>query len=70
MKAILPIVLIIAGLIFAYLGITTFQDSSADVEILGLEIGATDKGAQTTAILYGIISIACFAGGAFTFGKR
>ncbi|TXF88881.1 hypothetical protein FUA23_12510 [Neolewinella aurantiaca] len=70
MKAILPIILIIAGLVFAYLGITTFQGASADVEVLGLEIGATDEGAQTTAILYGVLSIACFVGGAFTFGKK
>jgi hypothetical protein len=70
MKAVLPIILVVAGLVFAYLGITTFQGSSADVEVLGLEIGATDKGAQTTAILYGLLSIVCFVAGAFTFGKK
>ncbi|WP_020568966.1 hypothetical protein [Neolewinella persica] len=70
MKAILPIILVVAGIVFAYLGITTFQGSSADVEVLGLEIGATDQGAQTTAILYGVLSIVCFVAGAFTFGKK
>lgn len=70
MKAVLPILLIVAGIVFAYLGITTFQQSSADVEILGLEIGATDEGGQTTAILYGVLSVVCFVAGAFTFGKK
>ena len=70
MKTILPILLIVAGLVFAYLGITTFQGASADVEILGLEIGATDKDEQSTAIVYGVLSIICFVAGAFTFGKK
>ncbi len=70
MKTVLPIVLIIAGIVFAYLGITTFQGSSADVSVLGLEIGATDEGAQTTAILYGVLSLVCFGAGFMTYNKK
>lgn len=70
MKAVLPIVLVLAGLIFAYLGITTFQGASADVEVLGLELGATDKSAQTTAIFYGLLSIVCFFAGGAAYRKQ
>ena len=69
LKAILPILLIVAGLVFAYLGITTFQNSTAGVEVLGIDLSATDEGGQSTAILYGVLSVVCLGLGAFTFGK-
>ena len=60
MKSILPIILAIAGIAFAYLAITTFQDSTASTKILGIELSASDEGGQTTAILYGVVSVVCF----------
>ncbi len=69
MKSILPIILVIAGLAFAYLAITTFQDSTANVEVLGIDLSASDEGGQMTAALYGVLAVACLGVGALTFRK-
>lgn len=70
MKAILPIILVVAGLVFAYLAITTFQSSTADVSVLGIDISASDEGGQMTAAIYGVLAVVCLGLGAFTFGKK
>lgn len=69
MKKILPLVLIVAGIGLAVMGITTFQDSTADVSILGLDISASDEGGQQTAILYFVIAAVCLFGG-FTMYRK
>lgn len=70
MKAILPIILVVAGLVFAYFAITTFQSSTADVSILGIDINASDEGGQMTAAIYGVLSVVCLALGAMTFKNK
>lgn len=70
MKSILPIVLVLAGLVFAYLAITTFQDSTANVSFLGIDLSASDESGQLTAGLYGIVALVCLGLGVRTFSKR
>lgn len=70
MKAILPIILVVAGLVFAYFAITTFQSSTADVSVLGIDINASDEGGQMTAAIYGVLAVVCLALGAMTFNKK
>ena len=60
MKSIVSILLIVAGLFFAYLAISTFQASTASVSFLGIDLSASDEGGQTTAILYGVVAVVCF----------
>ena len=69
MKAALPIILVVAGIVFAYLAISTFQASTADVSFLGIDISASDEGGQMTAILYGVLALVCIGFGATTFRK-
>ncbi len=69
MKSILPIILVVAGLAFAYLAITTFQAATADVSFLGIDLSASDEGGQMTAALYGVLALVCLGLGATTFRK-
>ena len=59
MKKLLPVILIIAGIGLAVLGVTTFQNSTADVSFLGLDISASDKSGQQAAILYFVVAAVC-----------
>lgn len=69
MKSALPIILVLAGIAFAYLAITTFQAATANVSFLGIDLSASDEGGQMTAALYGILSLACLGLGVRTFQK-
>jgi hypothetical protein len=63
MKSILAVILIVAALVFAYLGIDTLRGSGASVDILGVEIEAQDQGARQTAYAYlGIAAICLICG--------
>ncbi|RME98781.1 MAG: hypothetical protein D6772_08585 [Bacteroidetes bacterium] len=65
----LPILLVVVGLVFAYLGITTFQNATAEVSVLGLDISASDEGGQTTAIVYFVLAAICLFGGIGLYRK-
>ncbi|MEL7160815.1 MAG: hypothetical protein AAFN92_08655 [Bacteroidota bacterium] len=69
MKSALPIILVVAGIAFAYLAITTFQASTANVSFLGIDLSASDEGGQMTAALYGILALVCLGFGATAFRK-
>lgn len=69
MKSVLPIILVIAGIVFAFLAITTFQDSTANVNVMGLDLSASDEGGQMTAALYAVLAVACLGVGALTYRK-
>ena len=69
MKNVIVILLVIAGLFLAVKGINTIQSSTADVEILGLEINANDESGQTAGILYLILGAAALAGSYFAWKR-
>lgn len=69
MKNAIVIILLIAGIFLAFHGIQTIQSSSADVEILGLEIGASDKSGQTAGILYLVLGVAAMFGSYFAWKR-
>lgn len=69
MKMIIVVVLLIAGLFLAVKGIQIIQSSSADVEILGLEINANDEGGQATGIIYLLLGAAALAGSYFAWKR-
>lgn len=63
MKQTFGIILIIAALIFGYLGYDKMQNSKAGIKIGNLEISATDKPSNESAyILLGLGAI-CLLGG-------
>lgn len=70
MKKLLPILLIVAGLAFGYLGITTFQNSSANASFLGIDINASDEGGQMTGILYLVLGVIALIAGVGMYRKQ
>lgn len=69
MKNAIVIILLVAGIFLAYQGITTIQSSTADVEILGIDINASDEGGQTAGVLYLVLGVAAMAGSYFAWKK-
>ena len=70
MKNAIVVILLIAGIFLAYKGISTFQSSTADVEILGLEINASDEGGQTAGIMYLVLGVAALFGSYFAWKRK
>ncbi len=69
MKNAIVIILLVAGLLLAYQGINTIQSSTADVEILGIDINASDEGGQTAGVLYLLLGIAALIGSYFAWKR-
>lgn len=60
MKSIIGILLILLAVGLSYDGFTKFQDSSASVKVLGIELSAENKGAKQTAFVeigLGVVSL-------------
>lgn len=70
MKQLLPLLLIVAGLVFGYLGISTFQDSTANASFLGININASDEGGQMTGILYLVLGVVALLAGVAMYRKN
>lgn len=71
MKTILGVILIVAAIVLVYLGVTGLQESTAAVNILGLELKAEDTGAKEIAIVELVGSVlALFAGLYLLRGKK
>lgn len=69
MKSIVPIMLIIVGLGLAVMGVNAFQESTANVSFLGLDINASDEGGQMTGILYFVLGAICLVLGGLRLKK-
>lgn len=67
---ILGILLIVAGLALGIYGITLFGDSSASVDVLGVELGVEDNDMKTQAFLYIGLGAAALIGGVFLAKKK
>lgn len=70
MKQIVPILLIVAGLGLGFMGINTFQDSTANASFLGININASDEGGQMTGILYLVLGAVALVAGAMMARKK
>ncbi|MEZ5042102.1 MAG: hypothetical protein R2828_19550 [Saprospiraceae bacterium] len=69
MKKMLVAILLIAGIGMAIMGINTFQESTANLNLLGLEISASDKSGQQSAMLYFGLALASLAGSYLVWKK-
>ncbi|PHN05059.1 DUF3185 family protein [Flavilitoribacter nigricans] len=69
MKNAIVIILLLAGIFLAYQGIQTIQSSTADVEILGIDINASDEGGQAAGIMYLVLGVAALIGSYFAWKK-
>ncbi len=69
MKKPFPILLMVAGIALVLFGINTFQESTASVSFLGLDINASDESGQTAAILYLVLGGVSLVAGYLMYRK-
>ena len=67
---ILGTILLIAAIIFGYLGITRVANSSSDVEVLGLEIDASNESGKEKGYMLIGLAVVLFAGGLYSINKK
>ncbi|KPM49788.1 hypothetical protein [Jiulongibacter sediminis] len=69
-KSIISVLLILAGLFIGIAGYGKLSDSTANVELFGLDIDASNKGGQQQGyIMLGFAAIV-FGAGVFTLNKK
>ena len=67
---ILGAILIIGGLYVGYLGINKVSNNSKEVEILGLEIDASNDSGKEQGFIYIGLAIVLFGGGIYSLNKK
>ena len=67
---IIGIILILGSLYLGYLGINKVSDNSAEVEVLGLEINASNESGKEKGFMYIGLAVVLFAGGVFSLKKE
>lgn len=70
MKKIIGIILIIAALFLAYLGVNQVQESANSVEVMGIELSAEDKGGKETGYIELGLAVVALVGGIFLVSKK
>lgn len=69
MNKVIGVVLIIASLALAYVGINKISQSTESVNVLGVKIEASDNSGKTEGYLFLGLAIVLFAGGIYTVNK-
>ena len=69
MTKIIGAVLIILSLVIGYVGFNKIADSSNSVELLGVEINASNESGKEQGYLYLGLAILLFVGGIYTVNK-
>ncbi len=64
------IVLVILSLFLGYVGINKLDNSGGEVNILGINISAQDKGAKETAFIIIGAGVLCLIGGVSILNKK
>lgn len=70
MTKLIGIILILAALALAYVGITTINESTASVEIIGIELSASDEGQRSTGFIYVGAALVLFIGGVVLAARK
>lgn len=70
LNKIIGIVLAVVALYLGYLGITKISDNTKEVEVLGLEINASDKSGKEKGYLYLGAAVILFAGSMYSLKKE
>lgn len=63
MKKIIGIALLALAIYLGYMGINMFSDSTASIDVVGIELKAEDSQQKTTSYLYMGGAILCAIGG-------
>lgn len=67
---IIGIVLLLASLYIGYLGINKVSNSSAKVEVIGVEIDASNDSGKEHGFLYIGLAVILFGGGIYSLNKK
>lgn len=70
MKTLLAGILIILGIALAAYGVHTYQEATAQLDILGLKLSARDKSGQQSAYMYMGLGVIAALAGFFLWRKR
>ena len=66
---VIGIVLIIVSLAIGYIGMNKIADNTAEINLLGLKIDASNESGKQQGYIYLGVAIALLAGGFFTMNK-
>lgn len=70
MKKGIGAVLIVLSLVLGYLGVTKVSNSGSSVEVIGIELSASDEGKKTEGFIFLGLALASLIGGvSFLKGK-
>ena len=67
---ILGAVLILGAIYIGYLGINKVSNNSKEVEVLGLEIDASNESGKEQGFLYIGLAVVLFGGGIYSLNKK
>ncbi len=67
---ILGAVLIVGALYIGYVGINKIANNSKEVEVLGLEIDASNESGKEQGFLYIGLAVVLFGGGIYSLNKK
>ena len=70
MNKAIGIILIIVACGLGYLGANNVNNSEASVEIVGVELSATDEGGKTTGFIYLGLAVVALIGGVTMMGRK
>jgi len=70
MNKIIGIVLIIGSLFLGYTGVNKVSNSGESVEVIGIELSASDEGEKTTGFILIGLALVAFAGGVTLTAKK
>ena len=69
-KKIIGIVLILASLALGYMGVNKISNNDASVEIMDVEISASNESEKTKGFIFVGLAVIMFAGGLYTVNKK
>lgn len=70
MKKAFALLLLVAGIVLLVLAVNTYQESTASLEFLGLELSAHDESGQQRAVMYLVFGLASLTGSYLIWKKR
>lgn len=68
-KSVIGAILIIGSLIMGYFAYNKISESTKSVDLLGLEIEASNESAKTEGYIYLGLAVVLFGGGIYTLNK-
>jgi TRAP-type C4-dicarboxylate transport system permease small subunit len=69
-EKIIGLVLIVVSLYLGYLGVNKVSNNSAKIEVLGIEVDASNESGKKQGFLYIGLAVILFGGGFYSLNKK